>query len=82
MRFYINEPIWKSRSVGLAVDKMVDDPVEVEITYKKKDGEREYPHLYTMPLSVALNFPDFPEKKGGHVLKQIPITAFKVKELR
>jgi hypothetical protein len=53
--FRIKEPIWKDRSVGLALDKIPlhDDLVKVEILYKDKQGKFIYPHpLYISSLKA------------------------------
>lgn len=45
--FSIREPIWKTRSVGVAIEKILPGENVVEITYRTKDGQRLFPNMYT-----------------------------------
>lgn len=54
MNFNIKEPIWKTRSVGLSEDKLEEDNT-VNILYKNRLGEREYPHTYKITRQEAMS---------------------------
>ena len=56
MHYKIREPIWKNYSVGLAESKL-DENNTVEITYKKKDGDRLYPGIYHIRKGLAMLSP-------------------------
>lgn len=80
MRYYINTPIWKTRSVGLAKDKMNSDVLEVEILYRDKQGKRIYPHVYEINKEQSLRYST--QRIKGHILYLIPIEDFKINEYR
>lgn len=79
MRIEIETPIWATRSVGIAKDKITEE-IEVEILYKDRHGKRCYPHTYIMSKARALGFPS--QTIRGRELKIIPIAEFKVQEKR
>jgi hypothetical protein len=58
IRIKIKEPIWKSKSVGIA-DKhlQMKDFVEIEILYKQKDGTRLYPGVFRMSVRQVKSYP-------------------------
>ena len=74
MQIKINTPIWKTRSVGIAVEKITGD-LEVEILYKDKFGNQLYPDILMMSKERALAYPS---KVFGNTppLKIIPIVDF------
>lgn len=49
-KIFIREPIWKDRSIGIAVHEFPrhdpDQPICIEITYRKKDGKRLFPEEF------------------------------------
>ena len=53
----IRTPIWKTKSVGLAEDKLTSGVNEVKILYKTKDGERLYPNTFKIAKKDAMTFP-------------------------
>jgi len=70
IRIQIREPIWKTRSIGLAEDRLTNI-TEVEITYKNRFGERIYANLYCISKSQAMKYPI--QKVKGVKLRIIPI---------
>lgn len=80
MMIQIKEPIWKyPRSVGLAEYKLGLN-TEIEILYKTKDGEKLYPHIYTIPLYKATKYPK--KITRGITLRIIPIQDLEIKKYR
>lgn len=72
----IKEPIWKTRSVGIARSKLYGD-ISVQITYKDRMGNRVYPHKYFMARDKALSYPVQTVRRNID-LKIIPIADFQV----
>jgi hypothetical protein len=56
--FWIKEPIWKDRSVGIAIDKLsgmkLDEEIHIGILYKDKAGNYTYPWLYKVSVRTLL----------------------------
>lgn len=77
-RVKIRSPIWKDRSIGVAEYHFgFFDPIEVEITYKTKDGKRLYPGVYILSWEEAYKHPVQIVK--GNRLRIIPINELKEK---
>lgn len=77
-RVKIKSPIWKDRSIGIAEYHFNNsDPIEVEITYKNKQGERIYPGVYVLSWDQASVYPTQVVK--GTVLRIIPISVLREK---
>ena len=55
-RIQIREPIWKTRSIGIAEHK-IRDVIEVEILYQNQFGERLWPDVYYINRNQALQYP-------------------------
>ena len=54
----IAEPIWKTRSVGLAVDDVpMSQIVKITISYKRKDGSQLYPGEYLVDVDNIRKYP-------------------------
>ena len=70
----IKAPIWKTRSVGIAEDKIADI-TDVEIEYVTKDGKKLYPFIYRITRELALKYPIQDVK--GHRLHLVPIADLK-----
>jgi hypothetical protein len=56
IRIFINEPLWKNRSVGIR-DTMIKGDLEIEIGYRNKDGQKTFPFLYKISQEKALKYP-------------------------
>jgi hypothetical protein len=67
----IKEPIWKTRSIGVDIERR-NEPVQ--ISFRKVDGSLLYPHTYKIPDK---NYP-IKWKKGGHDLIDVPINDLEV----
>lgn len=80
-RLRIREPIWATRSIGIAEDK-VPDFVDIEIMYKTKppSKERLYPHIYTITREDLLRYPT--QILKSHILHIVPIHHLHIKEFR
>jgi len=52
----IKEPIWISRSVGIAAKRAFAD-LEIEIMYKDKFDNRVYPALYKITKEKIITYP-------------------------
>lgn len=76
----IAEPIWKTRSVGLAVDDVpMGEDVKVTISYRKKgDGSLLYPGEYNMSVDKIRTYPR--EKVRGNVMVHLVPIADLAKE--
>jgi hypothetical protein len=78
MKVIINQPIWKKpESVGIKKSIIIED-IEVEISYKDKNGNKIFPHIYQMTKVKALIYPT---KIFGNTpeLVIIPIQDFDIK---
>lgn len=77
MKFNINTPIWKNKSVGIKRENITED-IEVEISYTDKQGNKVFPHIYLMTKEKALSYPT---KTFGNTpkLQIIPIADFDIK---
>lgn len=74
----IREPIWKSRSIGIAEDKMTSRLLAIEITYITKDGKRLYPNILYIDREKASKYPI--QLWKGYKLYIIPIADLEVIE--
>lgn len=73
--FYIKEPIWNGRRVGLAVDELAEFN-QIIIEYKNADGSLLYPNPFYISGKIAREFPIEPAKKNPAVrLCIIPIAS-------
>jgi hypothetical protein len=71
----IAEPIWKSKSVGLAVDDVpLGQNVKVTISYKsKRTGKLSYPGEYVVEADKVKTYPAEKIPKSGVVVHIVPI---------
>ncbi len=85
MKFEIKEPIWNIRSfiphsfgrgVGIAKNKLDDQDIEIEITYKDKNGERVYPKPFKLDRYKADMLPV--RKIKGTELIIVPLEILQV----
>ena len=81
-RVKIREPIWKDRSIGVAEYHFdnyegITEILEIEITYKNKQGERIYLAVYILSWDQASRYPVQTVK--GTRLRIIPINELKEK---
>ena len=56
MKFQIQTPIWKTRSVGLNVNLLSKDNT-VDILYKGADGKRLFPLTFKITRDEAMKYP-------------------------
>lgn len=75
----IKYPIWGTRSIGIAEYKIGTKLTEVEILYTDKQGNRIYPHVYSMTTDRIVKYPV--QVVRGIRLRVIPIADFDVREL-
>jgi len=75
----IKEPIWGTKSVGVAEYKMTDE-FYVEIIYRDRYGNKVYPFYYKMTKEKAKYYPLQIIK--GTKLRIIPINDFKKYKLK
>jgi len=66
----IKEPIWISRSVGIAAKRAFAD-LEIEIMYKDKFGNRVYPATYKITKEKIITYPY--RYIGGNRIYIVPI---------
>lgn len=52
----IKEPIWISKSIGIAAKRTFAD-LEIEILYKDKYGNRVYPATYKIAKEKIITYP-------------------------
>ena len=74
-RYEIKEPIWKTRSIGIAEHRLNNDLL-VDIIYRNKDGQRVYPDTYIVREGKALNYPS--QNIKGNKVYWIPISELEV----
>lgn len=80
MHVEIHVPVWNGEKVGIAEKYLADGSgLEVEILYKNTDGNRVYPHLYTMPNWKARGYHLRAAIGKVPALYMIPIKDFDVK---
>jgi len=66
----IKEPIWISRSVGIAAKRAFAD-LEIEILYKDKYGNRVFPGVYKITKEKIITYPY--RYIGGNRIYIVPI---------
>lgn len=79
-RVSINQPIWHSKSVGIAIDSLPDNELlTVEILAVKKDGSRYYPNTFEITVEEVKKFhTKIQERKGNKpMLYIVPIIAMR-----
>lgn len=69
--FSIREPIWSSRSIGIA-DNRISEQNTIECTYRTKDGTRLYPDVIMLTRQQLNQYPT-QKIKGGVTLRIIPL---------
>ncbi len=74
----IREPIWKNLSVGIASRELTEDDIQVEITYKTKDGRRKWEKPFHIKKSIVEKFPIM--ERRGVKLHIIPISMMREME--
>jgi len=70
--YEIREPIWKSHSVGVALSRISEEGLHLEITYTNRDGSRLFPDTYFVTRDFVRQYP-VQYKKGLRPLPIIPI---------
>ena len=75
----IHQPIWATRSVGIADYKVTDD-LEIKIDYKDKDGVLLYPEPRYISQKKAKGYPVMSVK--GIVLRIIPIDKLELPKFK
>ena len=55
-RLRIKEPIWISKSIGIAAKRAFAD-LEIQIMYKDKFGNRVYPATYKITKEKIITYP-------------------------
>jgi len=79
-KYEIKEPIWKTRSIGIASHRLKKDLL-VDIVYRNKEGERVYPDTYIVRKDSVDKYPSQDIK--GNKIYWIPINDLEVfEELR
>jgi len=66
----IKEPIWISRSIGIAAKRTFAD-LEIEIMYKDQYGNRVYPATYKITKEKIITYPY--RYIGGNRIYIVPI---------
>ena len=69
-RLRIKEPIWISKSIGIAAKRAFAD-LEVEILYKDKYGNRVFPATYKITKEKIITYPY--NYIGGNRIYIVPI---------
>ena len=74
----IREPIWKTRSVGIAEHHLLaHKQIRIEILYKDTLGKRLFPYIYCIESNKALGYPV--QVRRGVRLRIVPIGELTVK---
>ena len=76
-RYEIKEPIWKTRSVGIAEHRLKKDLL-VDIIYRNKDGQSVYHDTYIGREGSTLNYPS--QNIKGNKVYWIPISELEIYE--
>lgn len=76
----IKEPIWcMGPGVGIAIHKIpTHGNLQIQISYKDKQGNKPYPHTYTMEGKKALTYTVRAAKGNVPELRIIPIRDFTI----
>jgi len=75
----IKEPIWITRSIGIAAKRTFAD-LEIEILYKDKYGNRVYPAKYFIKKEDILGYPfQFIGRNKIHIVPIKYLTIIKEK---
>ena len=77
-KYEIKEPIWMTKSIGIASHRLKTD-LFVDILYRDKDGQRVYPNTYIIRKDAVNKYP-FKILKG-HKIYEIPISDLEVFEV-
>ena len=70
-RYTIKEPIWATKSVGIADYRLKDDLL-VDISYKDKSGSLLFPGEFLIKKDIAKTYPT-QKLRGNLILYIIPI---------
>ena len=70
-RYTIKSPIWKTKSIGIADYRLIDDLL-VDISYKDKAGNILFPGEFVVKKDIAKTYP-IQKIKGDINLHIIPI---------
>ena len=70
-RYTIKSPIWKTKSIGIADYRLIDDLL-VDISYKDKSGNVLFPGEFLVKKDIAKTYP-IQKLKGNLNLHIIPI---------
>ena len=73
--YSIKTPIWKTKSIGIAEQRLRDDLL-VEIEYKQSNGDRLYPHTYIVRKDAVDKYPK--QLVKGNNLIIIPIAELEI----
>jgi len=75
----IREPIWITKSIGIASKRAFAD-LEIEITYKDKAGNRVYPATYKITKEKIITYPcRYIGKNRIHIVPIRDLTIIKEK---
>ena len=74
-KYMIKTPIWKTKSIGIATQRL-DDDLLVEIEYKQSDGNRLYPYTYIVRKDTTDKYPK--QRVMGNDLVIIPISELEI----
>ncbi len=75
----IKVPIWKDRSIGIAETK-ISETTYIEITYTDKNGDKPYPHIYSISRDDTLGYPR--QIRKGVTLILIPIHHLSIEKYK
>lgn len=74
----IKEPIWSTRSLGIAEQRVKGDTMmEVRVSYKDKQGNLMYPYRFLMQTTQIRKYPT-KVVRGGVRVHIVPIKDFGV----
>lgn len=76
----IREPYWKYRAFGVGSHLINEDGVQVKCSYKNKQGELAFPHIYYISKESILKGEYNNHIARGTKLIIIPINDFQIKE--
>jgi len=71
-KLYIKEPIWMSKSIGIA-EKRTHADLEIQILYKDYLGNRIYPGKYFITKEKIITYPYQYTNTGNNKLYIVPI---------
>jgi len=76
----IKEPFWRDKAFGVAAKELIGESILVECSFKDRNGNYVYPHVYEITTSLARKHKTMVRKNT--TLHIIPVANFTVESHR